>query len=73
MGTPMNLHQEIIARRKEIGLSQIGMARYLYIHDNTYRNLEKGRREMTLREFILICKALRWKPEDKIKEVGERL
>ena len=60
---------QIIKRRKEIGISQVAMARHLYMHENTYAKIEKGTRDLTVSDFVRICRFFLWKPEEKILEV----
>ena len=59
----------IIKRRKERGFGQIGMARKLYMHPNTYRKIEQGKRELTVSEFVVACVTLGLDPRELIQEV----
>ncbi|MGI6434444.1 MAG: helix-turn-helix transcriptional regulator [Syntrophomonadaceae bacterium] len=63
-----SIGRNIRAERVRCGLTQLEMARKLGLSATGYNHKENGRRQLTLEEFVLICKILGANPDTLIRK-----
>ena len=58
-------------KRNEADIRQEEAAKTIGITQSHYSRKEKGKRPMTIREFLTLCNAIGIKPSEILKEIGE--
>lgn len=63
----------IRARREELGISQELLAELANLHRTYIGSIERGERNVSLKNIIKLCSALKVKPSDLMKALDDQL
>jgi transcriptional regulator with XRE-family HTH domain len=63
----------IRARREELGLSQELLAELANLHRTYIGSIERGERNVSLKNIIKLCAALKIKPSDLMKTLDDHI
>ncbi len=63
----------IRVRREELGISQELLAEFAGLHRTYIGSIERGERNVSLRNIIKICSALKIKPSDLMKALDDQV